>query len=233
VQGHRGGPRDGRGAVRARPPCLPARPRASAHSGCRLPLLRSVDEIIELAADADVSFLVIGDAFGATTHTDLMLRAQAQGVEVSVVHNASIMNAIGCCGLQLYNYGQAVSICFFRGPGTFWPDEAAWRPDSFYEKVQANRRLGLHTLCLLDIKVKEPNMEQLARGRKVWEEPRYMSVNTCIEQMLAVEAERRAAGGGGAYDEDTIVVGLAKVGCAGQTILSGTMKQVCSTDLRH
>ena len=127
MQGHRGGPRDGRGAVRARPPCLPARPRASAHSGCRLPLLRSVDEIIELAADADVSFLVIGDAFGATTHTDLMLRAQAQGVEVSVVHNASIMNAIGCCGLQLYNYGQAVSICFFRGPGTFWPDEAAWR----------------------------------------------------------------------------------------------------------
>ena len=64
-----------------------------------------------------MSFLVIGDAFGATTHTDLQLRAQEQGVKVSVVHNASIMNAIGCCGLQLYNYGQAVSICFFRGPG--------------------------------------------------------------------------------------------------------------------
>eukprot|EP01043_Picozoa_sp_COSAG02_P076804 COSAG02_NODE_16501_length_1078_cov_3.459653_1_plen_100_part_10 len=100
-----------------------------------------------------MSFLVIGDAFGATTHTDLQLRAQEQGVKVSVVHNASIMNAIGCCGLQLYNYGQAVSICFFRGPGTLWPDEPSWRPDSFYEKVAANRQLGLHTLCLLDIKV--------------------------------------------------------------------------------
>eukprot|EP01043_Picozoa_sp_COSAG02_P078967 COSAG02_NODE_18037_length_964_cov_3.404624_1_plen_66_part_10 len=32
-------------------------------------------------------------------------------------------------------------------------DEPSWRPDSFYEKVAANRQLGLHTLCLLDIKV--------------------------------------------------------------------------------
>ena len=179
-----------------------------------------------------MSFLVIGDAFGATTHTDLQLRAQEQGVEVSVVHNASIMNAIGCCGLQLYNYGQAVSICFFRGPGTLWPDEPSWRPSSFYEKVAANRQLGLHTLCLLDIKVKEPNMEQLARGRKVYEEPRYMTVNTCIEQMLQVEEEKRAAGGGGAYSEDTLCIGLAKIGCSGQTIVSGTMKQVRPIPIR-
>lgn len=198
-----------------------------------LSLLCRVDDIIQQAAEQDVSFLVIGDAFGATTHTDLQLRAQSQGVEVAVVHNASIMNAIGCCGLQLYNYGQAVSICFFRGPGTLWPDEPAWRPSSFYEKIAANRQLGLHTLCLLDIKVKEPNMEQLARGRKVYEEPRYMSVNTCIEQMLQVEEEKRASGGGGAYGEDTLCVGLAKVGCTGQTIVSGTMKQVRSNDLNY
>ena len=189
-----------------------------------------VDEIIRQAMEQDVSFLVIGDAFGATTHTDLQLRAQAMGVEVAVVHNASIMNAIGCCGLQLYNYGQAVSICFFRGPGTFWPDEPAWRPGSFYEKVAANRKLGLHSLCLLDIKVKEPNMEQLARGRKVYEKPMYMTVNTCIEQMLAVEKLERAAGNGGAYDENTLCVGLAKVGCSGQTIVSGTMKQLMDVD---
>lgn len=189
-----------------------------------------VDEIIEQAVDQDVSFLVIGDAFGATTHTDLQLRAQAMGVEVAVVHNASIMNAIGCCGLQLYNYGQAVSICFFRGPGTFWPDEPAWRPGSFYEKVAANRKLGLHSLCLVDIKVKEPNMEQLARGRIVYEKPMYMTVNTCVEQMLAVEKLERAAGNGGAYDENTLCVGLAKVGCSGQKIVSGTMKQLLDVD---
>ena len=40
---------------------------------------------------------------------------------------------------------QAVSVVFFT-------DE--WRPDSFYDRILANRRQGLHTLCLLDIKVR-------------------------------------------------------------------------------
>lgn len=75
-------------------------------------------------------------------------------------------------------------------------------------------------------------MEQLARGRKVYEEPRYMTVNTCIEQMLQVEEEKRAAGGGGAYSEDTLCIGLAKIGCSGQTIVSGTMKQVRPIPIR-
>ena len=53
---------------------------------------------------------------------------------------------------------QAVSIVFFTD---------SWRPDSFYTRIAANRQRGLHTLCLLDIKVKEPSLESLARGRKV------------------------------------------------------------------
>ena len=53
----------------------------------------------------------------ATTHTDLELRARQQGVPVRVVHNASIMNAVGACGLQLYRFGEAVSIVFFTGRG--------------------------------------------------------------------------------------------------------------------
>ena len=32
-----------------------------------------------------------------------------------VIHNASIMNAVGACGLQLYRFGEAVSIVFFTG----------------------------------------------------------------------------------------------------------------------
>ena len=41
-----------------------------------------------------------------------------------------------------------------------------WRPRSFYPRIAANRAAGLHTLCLLDIKVREPSLESLARGRK-------------------------------------------------------------------
>lgn len=42
----------------------------------------------------------------ATTHTDLELRARALGIPVRIVHNASIMNAVGVCGLQLYRFGE-------------------------------------------------------------------------------------------------------------------------------
>ena len=71
-----------------------------------------------------MAFLVVGDPFGATTHSDLVLRAKELGIPhqvcemffmrvsskiiVKVVHNASIMNAVGCCGLQLYNFGETV-----------------------------------------------------------------------------------------------------------------------------
>lgn len=34
--------------------------------------------------------------------------------------------------------------------------------------------------------VKEPNLEQLARGRTVYEPPRYMTINTALEQLLEV-----------------------------------------------
>jgi diphthine synthase len=90
----------------------------------------------------------------ATTHTDIILRARALKIPVRVVHNASIMNAVGACGLQLYNFGQTVSLVFFTG---------TWKPDSFYDKIKENADLGIHTLVLLDIKVKEQSEENLAR----------------------------------------------------------------------
>lgn len=121
------------------------------------------DDILEGAKEADIAFLVVGDPFGATTHSDLQLRAAAAGVPVRVIHNASVMNAIGACGLQLYRFGEAVSIVFFT---------ESWRPDSFYDRIAANQAAGLHTLCLLDIKVKEPDLAALARGRTIYEPPR-------------------------------------------------------------
>ena len=66
----------------------------------------------------------------ATTHSDLWIRARERNIDVKVIHNASIMNACGCCGLQLYRFGQTVSLCFFT---------ETWRPDSFYEKSEAKR----------------------------------------------------------------------------------------------
>jgi diphthine methyl ester synthase len=112
------------------------------------------DDILREAHTQDVALLVVGDPFGATTHTDILLRARALGITTRVIHNASIMNAVGACGLQLYNFGQTVSLVLFTD---------TWRPDSFYDRVLENANLGMHTLILLDIKVKEQSEENLAR----------------------------------------------------------------------
>ncbi|KAJ2790265.1 diphthine synthase [Coemansia helicoidea] len=175
------------------------------------------DEILRDADKVDVSFLVVGDPYGATTHTDLVLRAREKGVRVQTIHNASIMNAVGATGLQLYNFGQTVSIVFFT---------ENWRPDSFYQRIAENAALGLHTLCLLDIKVREQTMENLMRGRQIFEPPRYMSVSLAAQQLLEVEAAR----GGGACAEDTLAVGVARVGSADQLIRAGTLRQMADYD---
>ena len=123
-------------------------------------------QMIEEAKTQVVSFLVVGDPFCATTHTDLYLRCCEAGVQVNVIHNASIVSAMGCCGLQVYRFGEIVSIPFFTDN---------WRPTSFYAKIKGNATSNLHTLALLDIKVKEPTLESLARGKPVFMPPRYMT----------------------------------------------------------
>lgn len=183
---------------------------------------QEADDILKDADSSDVAFLVVGDPFGATTHSDLILRAIKLGIPYRVIHNASIMNAVGCCGLQLYNFGETVSI-------VFWTD--TWKPESFFDKVKKNRQNGMHTLCLLDIKVKEQTLENLIKGKKIYEPPRYMSVNQAAQQLLEIVQNRRLQGEEPAVTEDTLCVGLARVGAKDQKIAAGTLQQMCTVDL--
>ncbi|KAL7718985.1 diphthine methyl ester synthase [Entamoeba marina] len=127
------------------------------------------------------------------------------------------MNAVGCSGLQLYRFGQTVSVCF-------WTDN--WKPFSYYSRIKSNRDNNLHTLVLLDIKVKERSEENIIKGRDIFEPPRFMTVNQCIEQLLIVENEQKL----GVYNEDTMVVGMARVACPDQTIVFGKMKDLLNYD---
>ncbi|XP_056133510.1 diphthine methyl ester synthase isoform X2 [Lampris incognitus] len=183
---------------------------------------QQAEEILKGADINDVAFLVVGDPFGATTHSDLVLRAVNAGIPYKVIHNASIMNAVGCCGLQLYNFGETVSI-------VFWTD--TWKPESFYDKIRKNRAMGMHSLCLLDIKVKEQTIENLMRGRKIYEPPWYMTVNQAAEQLLETVQKRKELGEEPALSEDTVCVGLAQIGGDDQVIQTMTLRQVASCDL--
>ncbi|KAG8829922.1 diphthine synthase [Serendipita sp. 399] len=176
------------------------------------------DAILERAGEVDVALLVVGDPFGATTHSDILIRARSKGIATEVIHNASIMNAIGACGLQLYNFGQAVSLVFFT---------ESWRPDSFYDRVAENWKLGMHTLLLLDIKVKEQSEENLAR--KIYEPPRYMSIPLAISQLIEVEERRKE---GILTPEATLAISMSRVGGgAHQRIVAGTLSQLGRQDI--
>lgn len=163
------------------------------------------------------AFLVVGDPFGATTHSDLWLRARTRGIHVNVVHNASIINAVAVTGLQLYRFGQAISLCF-------WTETD--RPTSYYPKLVENRKADLHTLCLLDIKVKEPSLQSLARGKKVYEPPRYMTVSQAVEQLLTIDREL----GIGELDGSSMAVGVARIGQRDQKIVYAPMDELTRLD---
>lgn len=175
------------------------------------------DKILEGAETDDIAFLVVGDVFGATTHTDLVIRANELGIKYESIHNASVMNAVGACGLQLYQFGQTVSLVFFT---------ETWKPDSFYAKIMENRRIGLHTLLLLDIKVKEQSIENMARGRLIYEPPRYMDISTAAEQLLEIEELRQEQ----AYTPETPCVAVSRLGSPTQKFHAGTLKQMAEYD---
>lgn len=54
----------------------------------------------------------------------------------------------------MYSFGQTLSLPFYT---------ETWRPDSWYPRLEENLRLGVHTLVLLDIKVREQSEENMAR----------------------------------------------------------------------
>uniref|UniRef100_A0A674DXI2 Diphthamide biosynthesis 5 n=1 Tax=Salmo trutta TaxID=8032 RepID=A0A674DXI2_SALTR len=78
---------------------------------------QKADELLKESEVSDVEYLVVGDPF-----VDMVLREVNAGIQCRVIHNAST-NAVECCGLQLYNFGETVSI-------VFWTD--TWRPERFY-----------------------------------------------------------------------------------------------------
>ncbi len=92
--------------------------------------------ILQQAQEKNVALLIIGDVFSATTHMSLYLQAREKNIAVKIVHNASILTAVGITGLQLYKFGKTTSIPFHDS-------------STPVQVIKAN--YPLHTLCLLDL----------------------------------------------------------------------------------
>ncbi|XP_011504357.1 PREDICTED: diphthine synthase [Ceratosolen solmsi marchali] len=183
----------------------------------------NADIILENADKEDIAFLVVGDPFGATTHTDLVLRLQQQKIKFQVIHNASIINAVGCCGLQLYSFGEIVSI-------PLWTE--TWQPDSFYDKILGNYKRNLHTLCLLDIKVKEPTLDSIVKKTKFYMPPKFMSVSEAADQLLQIlEKKQSLSDQELTLTHSSLVVGLARIGANDQEICICSLSKMRKIDL--
>lgn len=158
--------------------------------------------ILAAAADGDAALLVLGDPLVATTHTDLVLRAKKANIPVEVVHNASIVSAIGATGLQVYKFGKTASIPFA---------EKEYVPETPYDLLTENKKTGAHTLLLLDLRP---------------EQGKFMTVNDAIEYLLKLELKRNQK----VFTRDTFCIGCARIGAPDQVIKAGTAKDLLKVD---
>jgi diphthine synthase len=163
---------------------------------------KRAEEILEKAVEKNIGFLVVGDVFSATTHVDLFLRAKEKNIEVKIIHNTSILNAVGVVGLELYKFGKTTSMPFF---------EKSFMPETPYDVIKENKKAGLHTLLLLDIKK---------------ELDKYMSVNDAINQLLEIEGKRKE----NVFAKDTLIVGCARIGSETPTIKYGKSSELSRYD---
>lgn len=170
------------------------------------------ETILADAKNGNVGFLVVGDPVAATTHTDLLLRAREKGIDVRIINNASIMNAIGNTGLELYKFGRTTSLVFPR---------ENWMPESPYDAIKKNKQFGLHTLCLLDIQI-ETIKTNKSNKRKKEIIGRYMTVNDGLRYLLDIEKKRKE----GLITEDTLAVGCARLGAENNVIKTGKVRDL-------
>jgi diphthine synthase len=141
------------------------------------------EAILKVAEKGKAVLLVPGDPFVATTHMALRIEANRRGIKTRIIHGASIISAVvGLCGLQNYKFGRSVTIPF--------PENYSETP---YEVIAKNRKLGLHTLCFLDIDA---------------EAERYLIIRDALKMLLETEEKRRMD----AVTRESLAVGIARAG---------------------
>lgn len=99
----------------------------------------NLQHFLAKAKQADIALFVPGDPLAATTHIDVFLEAKKKRIPVQIIHNASIFSAVAETGLQLYKFGRTATVPF------------SGQLEAVKEALKGNRKLGLHTLLLLDL----------------------------------------------------------------------------------
>ena len=143
-------------------------------------------------------FLTPGDPNVATTHIDLRLRAEKEGIKTSIIHSASISSAIaGATGLQNYKFGRTVTIPFKSTSISEIP----------YENIFENKSRGLHTLALLDINSESHLFMSIPEGLNI-----------------IIEMEERL--GKRCTTKNTLTIGIARLGSPDTIVKAGAIESL-------
>jgi diphthine synthase len=157
--------------------------------------------ILEAAKVGKAVFLVPGDPFIATTHVTLRIDAEKQGIKTRIIHGTSIMSAIvSLSGLHNYKFGKTVTVPF--------PENFSETP---YNVIAQNKKVSLHTLCLLDLKANE-NL--------------FLSINQAIKMLREVEEKKKL----NVITPDTVAVGIARAGSNNPTLKADFIKDLVNYD---
>jgi len=157
------------------------------------------EAILRKAQNGKVAFLVPGDPLIATTHVDLRIRAEKQGIKTKIVHAASIVSAVmGLSGLHNYKFGRSVTIPFPIG------NKVSRTP---YEVIMENKMRNLHTLCFLDIDA---------------ENQRYMEIREALEILLSLEEKIEK----NILTLSSLAVGISRAGAEDGVVKAGTIRDL-------
>lgn len=158
---------------------------------------------INQAKNKNVAFLTAGDPLMATTHSDVLMEARRKGIKTRVIHSSSILSAApGIAGLQAYKFGKVTTIP---------RPEENYFPHSPYQVIGENKKMGLHTLVLLDIQAHRDY---------------YMTANEGLKYLLRVEEERSE----GFLSGDTLAVVIARAGSPEPLVRAGDIDTLIGED---
>jgi diphthine synthase len=157
--------------------------------------------ILEAAEKGKTVFLVPGDPFIATTHVTLRMEASKRGIETRIVHGASIISAIiGLSGLHNYKFGKTVTIPFAENFS-----------ETPYNVIAQNKQLGMHTLCLLDLKA---------------DEKRFLTIKQALEMLVVTEEKKKM----NITATNTLAVGVARAGSNTPTLKADFIGELLNFD---
>ncbi len=157
--------------------------------------------IFAAAENGKAVFLIPGDPFIATTHVTLRIEAVKRNIQTRIIHGASIISAIiGLSGLHNYKFGKTVTIPFRENFS-----------ETPYNVIAQNKQLGLHTLCLLDLKV---------------DEKRYLPIKDALTMLREIEQEKQQ----GIAADDAFAVGVARAGSKTPTLKADFIADLANFD---